>query len=135
MAEVGVAIEAVVADVESVVETDIDKRAENVEHGLQNEDVRELGETMRLPFDKVDYLRMSVAEKVHCYPFDNQGTDLVFKMVWDYFEKIGMDTSFNSVYEESKLLTDYYEKQKADILSEVFGFGNIEYFAGIKLFN
>lgn len=88
-----------------------------------------------------------------------------FEMVRDYFEKIGMDTSFNSVYEEAKLLTDYYEKQKAeefigerteqviktmdllgidakrlteysaDVLSEVFGFGEMEYFAGIKLFN
>lgn len=76
-----------------------------------------------------------------------------------------MDTSFDSVYEETKLLTDYYEKQKSeaaiqvqteriverlellgidsnrlteysvDILSEVFDFGDMEYFAGIKLFN
>lgn len=76
-----------------------------------------------------------------------------------------MDTSFDSVYEETKLLTDYYEKQKAeefigeraervietmellgidagriagysaDVLSEVFGVGDMEYFAGIKLFN
>lgn len=76
-----------------------------------------------------------------------------------------MDTSFHSVYAESKLLTDYYEKQKAeefiveraervietmkllgihsgriekysaDVLSEVFGFGDMEYFAGMKLFN
>ena len=86
-------------------------------------------------------------------------------MVQAYFEKIGMDTSFHSVYEESKLLTDYYEKQKAeefiveraervietmkllgihsgriaeysaDVLSEVFGFGDMDYFAGMKLFN
>ena len=35
-------------------------------------------------------------------------------MVRTYFEKIGMDTSFDSVYEETKLLTDYYEKQKAE---------------------
>ena len=86
-------------------------------------------------------------------------------MVRTYFEKIGMDTSFDSVYEETKLLTDYYEKQKAeefieeraeqvietmklfginqsriteysaDVLSVVFGFGDMEYFAGIKLFN
>ena len=86
-------------------------------------------------------------------------------MIQAYFEKIGMDTSFHSVYEESKLLTDYYEKQKAeefigeraervietmklfgsnssrmteysaDVLSKVFGFGDMEYFAGIKLFN
>ena len=76
-----------------------------------------------------------------------------------------MDTSFDSVYEETKLLTDYYEKQKseatiqvqteqiverlellgidssrlteysADILSKVFDFEDMEYFAGIKLFN
>lgn len=86
-------------------------------------------------------------------------------MVQAYFAKIGMDTSFHSVYEESKLLTDYYKKQKveeiigeraeqvietmkllginlgkiaecsADVLSEVFGFGDMEYFAGMKLFN
>ena len=108
---------------------------------------------------------MSVAEKVRCYPFDDKGTDAAFEMVQAYFAKIGMDTSFHSVYEESKLLTDYYEKQKAeefigeraervietmkflginsdriaeysaDVLSEVFGFGNMEYFAGMKLFN
>ena len=35
-------------------------------------------------------------------------------MVQAYFAKIGMDTSFHSVYEESKLLTDYYEKQKVE---------------------
>lgn len=91
--------------------------------------------------------------------------DTAFAMVQTYFEKIGMDTDFDSVYEESKLLTDYYEKQKAeefignkteqviktmellgidakrlteysvDVLSEVFGFSDMEYFAGIKLFN
>lgn len=104
-------------------------------------------------------------EKVSCYQFDDMGTDAAFEMVQAYFEKIGMDTSFHSVYEEAKLLTDYYEKQKAeefigertervietmelveidagriawysaDVLSEVFGFGDMEYFAGIKLFN
>ena len=108
---------------------------------------------------------MNVAEKVRCYPFDDKGTDEAFEMVRTYFEKIGMDTSFDSVYEETKLLTDYYEKQKAeefiqekteqiigvmkllgldasnlagysaDVLSEVFGFGDMEYFAGMKLFN
>ena len=76
-----------------------------------------------------------------------------------------MDTSFNSVYDEAKFLTDYYEKQTAeefigeraeqvigamkwmgvdagrfaeypaDVLSEVFDFGDMEYFAGLKLFN
>ena len=81
---------------------------------LQNDDIREYGETVRLPSDKADYMRMSVAEKVRCYPFDDKGTDAAFEMVRTYFEKIGMDTSFDSVYEETKLLTDYYEKLKAE---------------------
>lgn len=157
--------ETAITNAESVVETDIDMMAESVESGLQNDDVREYGEKVRLPSDKADYMRMSVAEKVRCYPFDNKGTDGAFEMVRTYFEKIGMDTSFDSVYEETKLLTDYYEKQKseaaiqvqteqiverlellgidssrlteysADILSEAFDFGDMEYFAGIKLFN
>lgn len=154
-----------ITNAESVVETDIDVIAVNVEPGLQNEDIREYGETVRLPSDKDDYMRMSVAEKVRCYPFDDKGTDGAFDMVRTYFEKIGMDTSFDSVYEETKLLTDYYEKRmeeaaiqvqteqiveslellgidssrlteySADILSEAFDFGDMEYFAGIKLFN
>lgn len=99
-----------ITNAESVVETDIDVMAVNVEPGLQNEDIREYGETERLPYDKADYMRMSVAEKVRCYPFDDKGTDKAFEMVRTYFEKIGMDTSFDSVYEETKLLTDYYEK-------------------------
>ena len=110
-------------------------------------------------------MRMSVAEKVRCYPFDDKGTDAAFEMVRTYFEKTGMDTSFDSVYEETKLLTDYYEKQKVeefiqkqteqiiekmdmmgidaekfseypvDVLSRTFDFGDMEYFAGIKMFN
>lgn len=154
-----------ITNAESVVETDIDVMAESVEPGLQNDDIREYGEKVRLPSDKADYMRMSVAEKVRCYPFDDKGTDAAFEMVRTYFEKIGMDTSFDSVYEETKLLTDYYEKQKseefirekteqiigamkllgldagnlvgcsADVLFEVFGFRDMEYFAGIKLFN
>lgn len=154
-----------ITNAESVVGTDIDMMAESVESGLQNDDIREYGEKVRLPSDKADYMRMSVAEKVRCYPFDDKGTDAAFEMVRTYFEKIGMDTSFDSVYEETKLLTDYYEKQKeeefiqekteqiigvmillgldagnlaeysADVLFEVFGFGDMEYFAGIKLFN
>lgn len=32
---------------------------------------------------------------------------------------------------DAKRLTEY----SADVLSEVFGFGDMEYFAGIKLFN
>lgn len=154
-----------VSNAESVVETDIDMMAESVEPGLQNDDIGECDETVRLPSDKADYMRMSIAEKVRCYPFDDKGTDKAFEMVRAYFEKIGMDTSFDSVYEEAKLLLDYYEKQKseaaiqvqteqiverlellgidssrlteysADILSEAFDFGDMEYFAGIKLFN
>ena len=120
---------------------------------------------MKLPANKADYMRMSVAEKVCCYPFDAKGTESAFEMVRAYFEKIDMDTGFHSVYEEAKLLSDYYEQQKAeefigeraervietmkflgidagrmadystDVLSEVFSFGDMEYFAGIKLFN
>ena len=157
--------ETAITNAESVVETDIDMMAESVEPGLQNDDIREYGEMVRLPADKADYMRMSVAEKVRCYSFDDKGTDATFEIVRTYFEKIGMDTSFDSVYEETKLLTDYYEKQKseaaiqvqteqiverlellgndssrlteysADILSEVFDFEDMEYFAGIKLFN
>ena len=135
VSEVGVATEtvvtggeavanAVITDIESTVEKDNDEMAVNVESGLQNDDIREYGETVKC-----------------------------------------MDTSFDSVYEETKLLIDYYEKQKAeefieeraeqvieimklfginssriteysaDVLSVVFGFGDMEYFAGIKLFN
>lgn len=154
-----------ITNAERVVETDIDVMAVNVEPSLQNDDIRLYGETVKLPSDKAYYMRMSVAEKVRCYPFDDKGTDAAFEMVRTYFEKIGMDTSFDSVYEETKLLTDYYEKQKeeefiqekteriigvmkllgldagnlagcsTDVLSKVFNFGDIEYFTGMKLFN
>ncbi len=120
---------------------------------------------MKLPANKADYMKMSVAEKVFYYPFDTKGTKSAFEMVRAYFEKIDMDTGFHSVYEEAKLLSDYYEKQKVeefigeraervietmkllgidagrmaeysiDVLSEVFSFGDMEYFAGIKLFH
>lgn len=156
--------EIVVADDEIIEETELDE-TESVTPGQEHDEVHKSDETMRLPSDKTEYMRMNVAEKVRCYPFDDKGTDAAFEMVKAYFEKIGMDTSFHSVYEESKLLTDYYEKQKAeefigeraervidtmklfginsgriaeysaDMLSEVFGFGDMEYFAGIKLFN
>ena len=36
------------------------------------------GKTLRLPSDKDDYMRMSVAEKVRCYPLDDKGTDAAF---------------------------------------------------------
>lgn len=120
---------------------------------------------IKLPANKADYMRMSVAEKVCCYPFDAKGTESAFEMVRSYFEKIDMNTDFHSVYEEAKILADYYEKQKVeefigeraervietmkllgidagrmaehsiDVLSEVFSFGDMEYFAGIKLFH
>ena len=154
-----------ITNAESVVGTDIDMMAESVESGLQNDDIREYGEKVRLPSDKADYMRMSVDEKVRCYPFDDKRTDVAFEMVRTYFEKIGVDTSFDSVYEETKLLTDYYEEHNAegfiqerteqimekmnmlgidagkisecpvDVLSKVFDFGDMEYFAGIKMFN
>ena len=154
-----------ITNAESVVETDIDVMAESVEPGLQNDDIREYGETMRLPADKADYMRMSVAEKVRCYPFDTKGTDSAFAMVKAYFETVGLSTDFSSVYEEAKLLTDYYEEHKSeefiqeraeqikekmnmlgidagkisecpvDVLSKVFNYGDMEYFAGIKMFN
>lgn len=156
--------ETVVVEDAMAAEADMDT-AECVVVELENVKVHNSGETVKLPSDKTEYMRMSVADKVRCYPFDDKGTDTAFEMVQAYFEKIGMDTSFHSVYEESKLLTDYYEKQKAeeligertervietmellgidasrmieysvDVLSEVFGFGDMGYFAGMKLFN
>lgn len=101
------------------MEADIDVMAESVESGLQNDDIGECDETVRLPSDKADYMKMSVAEKDRCYPFDDKGIDAAFEMVRTYFEKIGMDTSFDSVYEETKLLTDYYEKQKSEAAIQV----------------
>ena len=122
-------------------------------------------EAVKLPSNKADYMRMSVAEKVRCYQFDTKGTDSAFEMVKTYFDSVGISIDFDSVYEEAKLLTDYYEKQKAeeflqekteqiiekmdmlgidaerfaeypaDVLSEAFDFGDMEYFAGIKMFN
>ena len=156
--------EIVVVDDEIIGKAELDE-TENVVPNLENDEIHKSGDTMRLPSDKADYMRMSVAEKVRCYPFDDKGTDAAFEMVRTYFEKIGMDTSFDSVYEETKLLTDYYEKLKAeefiqkqteqiiekmdmmgidtekfseypvDVLSKVFDFGDMEYFVGIKMFN
>lgn len=122
-------------------------------------------EAAKLPSDKEAYMSMNVAEKVRCYPFGAKGTGSAFEMVKDYFNSVGLSTDFDSVYEEAKLLTDYYEKQKAEeflqeqteqiiekmdmlgidaerfaeypagVLSEVFDFGDMEYFAGIRMFN
>ena len=137
---------------------------ELIPSALAKVDVQEY-EAVKLPSNKADYMRMSVAEKVRSYPFDTKGTDSAFEMVKDYFNSVGLNTDFDSVYEEAKLLTGYYEKQKAEeflqeqteqiiekmdemgidvenfaeypvsVLSETFDFGNMEYFAGIKMFN
>lgn len=119
-AEVGAA--SVITHVRAVANTVVveDKMAvepdsnvtENSLSSRENDEVKGAGKIMKLPDNKTDYIRMSVGEKVRCYPFDDKGTDAAFEMVRAYFEKIGMDTSFHSVYEEAKLLTDYYEKQK-----------------------
>lgn len=105
--------ETLVVEDAMVAETDIDE-AEGVAPGPENDEVQKTDGTMRLPSDRAEYMRMNVAEKVRCYLFDDKGTDAAFEMVRAYFEKIGMDTSFHSVYEESKLLADYYEKQKVE---------------------
>ena len=137
----------------------------DVEPDLKQDDFPEYEEMVRLPSNKDEYMGMSVAEKVRCYPFDTEGTGSAFEMVKVYFETVGLDTSFHSVYDEAKRLTDYYEKQKAEeyiqerteqvigamewqgidsgrfteysvnVLSKVFCFGDMEYFSGIKLFN
>jgi hypothetical protein len=157
-------IEGTVSDNKIAVEPDSNV-TEGVTFSLDDDKVQVAGEIIKLPDNKADYMRMSVAEKVRCYPFDDKGTDVAFEMIQAYFEKIGMDTSFNAVYEEVKILIDYYEKKKAeeyiqkraeqgietmgllgidagrfaeysaDVLSQVFGFGDMEYFTGIKLFN
>ena len=164
IADVSTEPETLVVEDAMVAEADIDEN-ENVTPDPENDEVQKTNGTMRLPSDRAEYMRMNVAEKVRCYPFDDKGTDEAFEMVQAYFEKIGIDTSFHSIYEESKLLTEYYEKQKAeefireraervietmkllgihsgriaeysaDVLSEAFGFGDMEYFAGMKLFN
>jgi len=114
---------------------------------------------------KDEYMAMSVSEKIRCYPFDKLGTGNVYDMVKEYFEKVGISADFDSVYEEARLLMDYYEKYNmeeniekkveqiigiievmemdgaglreypADVLGEVFDVRNMEYFTGIKVFN
>ena len=149
-----------------VVRDDVLKSATmSDESDLAQDDVQEHKDEAKLPANKADYMRMSVAEKVRCYSFDTRGTDVVFEMVKAYFETVGLSTDFSSVYEEAKLLTEYYEEQKAegfiqerteqviekmdmlgidagkiteysaDVLSVVFGFEDMEYYTGIKLFN
>jgi len=158
--------ETIVSDVEmfDMVSDERIPMVVNAKSDFAKVDVRE-EEAVKLPSNKEDYMRMSVDEKVRCYPFDTKGIDSAFEMVKAYFNSVGLSADFDSVYEETKLLTDYYEKQKAeellqeqteqiiekmdmmgvdaerfteypaDVLSEVFDFGDMEYFAGIKMFN
>ena len=149
-----------------VVRDDVLKSATmSDESDLVQDDVQEHKEETKLPLNKAEYMKMSVDEKVRCYPFDTRGIDAAFEMVKAYFETVGLSTDFNSVYEEANLLTKCYEKQKAegfiqerteqviqkmdmlgidtgkiteysaDVLSMVFGFEDMEYYTGIKLFN
>ena len=145
---------------DNIVEIDTDEVGEP---DSRKGDMLKYGEA-KLPSDKADYMRMSVAEKVRCYPFDEKGTDSAFEMVTTYFETVGLYTDFHTVYEEARLLTDYYEKQTAEefiqkrteqiieimgllginaekiaeypasVLAEVFGIGDMEYLVGIKMF-
>lgn len=169
---VDVAVNEVIADVRAdivvadvrTLETDVDVTEKNIK-AVYRESTQKTEEAHRLPDNKADYMRMTVAEKVRCYPFDKQGIDEAFDMVKAYFEKIGMDTSFHSIYEEKKLLTDYYEEQKteevlqermeqiigrmermgidagklrdyqAEVLSIAFDFRDMEYYTGFQLFN
>lgn len=86
------------------------------ESDLAQDDVQQHKEEAKLPPNKADYMKMSAAEKVCCYRFDTKGTDSAFEMVKVYFETVGLSTDFSSVYEEAKLLTDYYEEHKAEDL-------------------
>ena len=145
---------------DNIVEIDTDEVGEP---DSRKGDMLKYGEA-KLPSDKADYMRMSVAEKVRCYPFDEKVTDSAFEMVTTYFETVGLYTDFHTVYEEARLLTDYYEKQTAEefiqksteqiieimgllginaekiaeypasVLAEVFGIGDMEYLVGIKMF-
>lgn len=54
-----------------VAEADIDEK-ESVLTDPEHDEVHKAGETMKLPSDKTQYMGMSVAEKVRCYPFDDK---------------------------------------------------------------
>ena len=69
---------------DNIVEIDTDEVGEP---DLRKGDILKYGEA-KLPSDKADYMRMSVAEKVRCYPFDEKGTDSAFEMVTTYFETV-----------------------------------------------
>lgn len=117
-----------------------------------------------LPSDKNDYMRLSVAEKVRCYGCDMNDIENVFNVVKSYFESVGMNAGFDEIYEEAKLLADYYAREEAEnlisrkveqilqrmdvwdvnpeqlirypvyVLSEVFDLTDMDYYTGIKVF-
>ncbi len=117
-----------------------------------------------MPIDKESYLSMSIEEKALCYPLESKDFSAVYKLVESYFKSVGMDTSFTDVYDEAKMLTDYYEKKQSDrfveqraqlaedkfkqmaldanklvsypidMLANVFGVTDVEYGVGIKIF-
>lgn len=91
--------------------SDFDPNIMGVEQVTELEQIAELPNVLKLPSNKADYMRMSVAEKVHCYGFDTKGTDKAFGMVKAYFQSVGMDAGFDDIYEEAKLLTDYCAKE------------------------
>ena len=117
-----------------------------------------------LPFDKDDYMRLSVAEKVRCYGCDMNDIENAFDVVKSYFESVGMNAGFDEIYEEAKLLADYSARGEAEhlisrkveqilqrmdmwgvnpdqlirypvyALSEVFDLTDVDYYTGIKVF-
>ena len=109
----------IVSDVEmfDTVSDELISTPVNAKSDFVKVDVRE-DEALKLPSNKADYLRLSAAEKVCCYPFDTKGTGSAFEMVKDYFNSVGLSTDFDSVYEEANLLADYYEKQKKKSFSK-----------------
>ena len=56
-----------------VVRDDVLKSATmSDESDLVQDDVQEHKEETKLPLNKAEYMKMSVAEKVCCYPFDTR---------------------------------------------------------------
>ena len=154
----------------SALETELEKRMpvgefEDINNIVADKVLEKSYVESKLKPTKDEYMSMSVAERVRCYTFDKMGTGNVFDMVKEYFETVGISTDFDSVYEEARLLMDYYEKHNmeeniekkveqiigiievmemdgtglkeypADVLGEVFDVRDMEYFTGIKVFN
>ena len=90
-----------VIDDAMVAEGELDE-TESVAFEPENSEIRKSGETTRLLSDKADYMRMSVAEKVRCYPLDDKGRDVAFEMVQAYFEKIGEEGMREKKFERGR---------------------------------